>query len=240
MFWALFFPILITAGLGVAFRSRPAEVLKVAAVEPGASPRRCGRSRRSTSPSSIRRPANSCCGPARSRCSSSRAPAGAVVYRYDDTNPEGRTARMLADRAIQRAAGRADPVPRHRRAHARGRLALHRLPGARPRRPRHHEQRALGPRLLDRRFAPPQADQAADRHADVADVLPAVVPGVADDRARRRGRRAHRLRRAGVRRARARPAHRSGRHLRARVARRSARWRCSSPAARGRSRPCRA
>ena len=34
-----------------------------------------------------------------------------MVYRYDDTNPEGRTARMLADRAIQRAAGRADPVP---------------------------------------------------------------------------------------------------------------------------------
>ena len=33
-----------------------------------------------------------------------------MVYRYDDTNPEGRTARMLADRAIERAAGRADPV----------------------------------------------------------------------------------------------------------------------------------
>jgi ABC-type multidrug transport system permease subunit len=33
-----------------------------------------------------------------------------VEYRYDDTNPEGRSARMLADRAIQRAAGRVDPV----------------------------------------------------------------------------------------------------------------------------------
>jgi ABC-type multidrug transport system permease subunit len=32
-----------------------------------------------------------------------------VVYRYDDTNPEGRTARMLADRAVQHAAGRQDP-----------------------------------------------------------------------------------------------------------------------------------
>ncbi len=38
-------------------------------------------------------------------------PRGAVVYRYDDTNPEGRTARTLADGAVQRAAGRADPVP---------------------------------------------------------------------------------------------------------------------------------
>jgi ABC-2 type transport system permease protein len=35
---------------------------------------------------------------------------GSVVYRYDDTNPEGRTARMLADRAVQQAAGRVDPV----------------------------------------------------------------------------------------------------------------------------------
>jgi hypothetical protein len=35
---------------------------------------------------------------------------GTVVYRYDDTNPEGRTARMLANRAIQDAAGRKDPV----------------------------------------------------------------------------------------------------------------------------------
>ena len=33
-----------------------------------------------------------------------------MVYKYDDTNPEGRTARMLADRAVQRAAGRVDPV----------------------------------------------------------------------------------------------------------------------------------
>jgi ABC-type multidrug transport system permease subunit len=35
---------------------------------------------------------------------------GTVLYRYDDTNPEGRSARLLADRAVQRAAGRADPV----------------------------------------------------------------------------------------------------------------------------------
>jgi ABC-2 type transport system permease protein len=32
------------------------------------------------------------------------------VYRYDDTNPEGRTARILADRAMQQAAGRIDPI----------------------------------------------------------------------------------------------------------------------------------
>jgi len=35
---------------------------------------------------------------------------GPVAFRYDDTNPEGRSARALADRALQRAAGRVDPV----------------------------------------------------------------------------------------------------------------------------------
>jgi ABC-type multidrug transport system permease subunit len=35
---------------------------------------------------------------------------GDVAFRYDDTNPEGRSARNLADRALQRAAGRVDPV----------------------------------------------------------------------------------------------------------------------------------
>ena len=38
-------------------------------------------------------------------------PGGGVIYRYDDTNPEGRTARMIADRALQVASGRVDPVP---------------------------------------------------------------------------------------------------------------------------------
>jgi ABC-type multidrug transport system permease subunit len=37
-------------------------------------------------------------------------PNGGVVYQYDDTNPEGRAVRMLADHAVQQAAGRTDPV----------------------------------------------------------------------------------------------------------------------------------
>jgi len=45
------------------------------------------------------------------------------VYRYDDTNPEGRQARMLADQAIQRAAGRQDPIA--------GRDQIMREPGSR-------------------------------------------------------------------------------------------------------------
>jgi ABC-type multidrug transport system permease subunit len=36
---------------------------------------------------------------------------GSIVFEFDDTNPQARTARLLAESAIQRAAGRADPVP---------------------------------------------------------------------------------------------------------------------------------
>jgi hypothetical protein len=38
------------------------------------------------------------------------APDHGIVYRYDDTNPDGRAARLLVDRAVQRAAGRVDPA----------------------------------------------------------------------------------------------------------------------------------
>src|SRR5262245_43740340 len=34
IFWSMAFPILLAAGLGIAFRNRPSEVLKIAAVTP--------------------------------------------------------------------------------------------------------------------------------------------------------------------------------------------------------------
>src|SRR2546421_11528369 len=34
LFWVFVFPILLAAGLGIAFRNRPAEVLKIAVVSP--------------------------------------------------------------------------------------------------------------------------------------------------------------------------------------------------------------
>ncbi len=71
--------------------------------------------------------------------------------------------------------GGSDPVRDVRRSGARGRIALHRLPRAGPGRHGHHGQRHLGPRLFDRRRAPPQADEAHRRHADAAPLLPAVV-----------------------------------------------------------------
>jgi ABC-type polysaccharide/polyol phosphate export permease len=122
VFWAVFFPILLTAGLGVAFRSNPSEVLKVAASS-------------STLAEALRQDpaldvalldeaaAQTELRNGKVALLASAAPDGSVLYKFDDTNPEGRTARILADRAIQRSAGRVDPV--------RGEDQLVREPGAR-------------------------------------------------------------------------------------------------------------
>jgi ABC-type multidrug transport system permease subunit len=109
LFWVFGFPLLLAAGLGLAFRNTPAQVLSIGVVgtdraafegtpslavdtflnvEEGLRALRQGRIALL-----VERPA-----------------ADAVVYHYDDTNPEGRDARMRADLAVQTKAGREDPV----------------------------------------------------------------------------------------------------------------------------------
>ncbi|HQX81177.1 MAG TPA: ABC transporter permease [Vicinamibacterales bacterium] len=109
VFWSLLFPVLITVGLGIAFQSRPPDVLKVATTS-------------ATLASSLRLEPGLDVVQLEPVAAARQLAIGGVVllaeqsadglvtYRYDDTNPESRTARMLADRAIQRGAGRADPV----------------------------------------------------------------------------------------------------------------------------------
>ena len=110
VFWGLFFPILITAGHGIAFRSGPAEVLKVATSSPAIA--EALRQEPSLDVAVLDEPAAAQqLRVGKVALLAEAGPEGAVVYRYDDTNPEGRTARMFADRAVQRAAGRTDPVP---------------------------------------------------------------------------------------------------------------------------------
>lgn len=109
LFWVFIFPVLLAAGLGLAFRNRPADVLKIATVTP-----QLAQSLRQDKLLDVQQLS----GPAAEEALRTGKVAllvvpgsgGAVVYRYDDTNPEGRTARILADRALQRAAGRTDPV----------------------------------------------------------------------------------------------------------------------------------
>jgi ABC-type multidrug transport system permease subunit len=109
LFWVFIFPVLLAAGLGIAFRNRPADVLQIAAVTPQLA--QALRQEKLLDVAEL--PAAAAAAALRNgKIALLAAPSagGGVVYRYDDTNPEGRTARMLADRAVQRAAGRIDPV----------------------------------------------------------------------------------------------------------------------------------
>jgi ABC-type multidrug transport system permease subunit len=112
LFWSLAFPILLTVGLGIAFRNRPAERAHLAVVGRGA-----GAVMTALRSSSAIAPESLDAGVARRALRSGRiavvvhaAGDGAVTYEYDDTRPDARTARLLADDAIQRAAGRTDRV----------------------------------------------------------------------------------------------------------------------------------
>jgi ABC-type multidrug transport system permease subunit len=110
LFWVFIFPILLAAGLGLAFRNRPPDVIGIAAVTPELA--RALRQEKLLDVEQLSAPAaEAALRTGKVALLAAPSPGGVVVYRYDDTNPEGRTARMLADQAVQRAAGRADPVP---------------------------------------------------------------------------------------------------------------------------------
>jgi ABC-2 type transport system permease protein len=109
LFWVFVFPILLAAGLGIAFRNRPAEVLRIAAVTPQLV--------ESLKPEKLLEVQQLDQGAAEEALRTGKVAllvipgsGGATEYRYDDTNPEGRAARLLVDRAIQKAAGRVDPA----------------------------------------------------------------------------------------------------------------------------------
>jgi ABC-2 type transport system permease protein len=109
LFWVFIFPILLAAGLGIAFRNRPADVLKIAAVTPQLA-QSLGREKLLEVEQLATSAAEEALRTGKVALLAVPGPGGSVVYKYDDTNPEGRTARMLADRTVQRAAGRVDPV----------------------------------------------------------------------------------------------------------------------------------
>ena len=109
VFWVFIFPILLTTGLGIAFRNRPADVVKVGAV--GTQLADALRTDKSLSVELLDRAAGEqALRAGRITLLAVPGPGGAVTYRYDDTNPDGRNARLLVDRTVQRAAGARDAV----------------------------------------------------------------------------------------------------------------------------------
>jgi ABC-type multidrug transport system permease subunit len=109
IFWVFVFPILLTAILGLAFRSRPPDALPVAIVEsPHAAERLAALSKnRDLAPQVLSAD--------QARAALTHGRVVLVIsgdetpsYSYDTTQPESRTARLAVDSALQRAAGRVD------------------------------------------------------------------------------------------------------------------------------------
>lgn len=109
MFWIFVFPILLAAGLGIAFRNRPPDVLKIATTT-AALEKSLAQEKLLAVEQLNEKAARDALRTGKVALLAVPGANGSVVYEYDDTNPEGRTAKMLADRAVQVAAGRADPV----------------------------------------------------------------------------------------------------------------------------------
>ena len=108
IFWIFFFPILLAVGLGIAFRNRPADVLQVGATTVQLT-QALAADKGLTATTVDEAEGTHELATGRILLLAIQRADG-VAYKYDDTNPDARTARLLADRAVQAAAGRQDAV----------------------------------------------------------------------------------------------------------------------------------
>jgi ABC-type multidrug transport system permease subunit len=108
IFWIFIFPILLAVGLGIAFRNRPADVLQVGATTTQLT--QALAADKGLTAVTLDEPAGThALATGNILLLAIQRPDG-VAYKYDDTNLDARTARLLADRAVQTAAGRHDAV----------------------------------------------------------------------------------------------------------------------------------
>lgn len=108
IFWVFLFPILLSAGLGVAFQNRPPEQLKIGVADEKLAA--ALQQDRGLTVEVMDRAAGDVALRTGRIVLLALPSGGGVVYRYDDTNPDGRTARLLVDRAMQRSTGVQDAV----------------------------------------------------------------------------------------------------------------------------------
>jgi len=108
IFWIFVFPILLAVGLGIAFRNRPADVLQVGATTTQLTQALAG-DKGLTAVTLDEAAGTHALATGNILLLAIQTPQG-VAYKYDDTNPDARSARLLANRAIQIAAGRQEAV----------------------------------------------------------------------------------------------------------------------------------
>ncbi len=111
IFWVYGFPVLIAIGLGIAFSNRPADKVFVDIVQNEAAARVAADLKQSPDFVVSVHPEGEC----RDRLRLGKSlvvvvPGNTYAYMYDPTRPESVLARRRVDDALQRAAGREDPV----------------------------------------------------------------------------------------------------------------------------------
>lgn len=115
VFWTFVFPLLLAAGLGVAFRNRPPDVIRVGVVgDP--SMRATADALGSAEGLVVERFTHDTAAAAALRAGRvaivvARGDGSGIEYHFDPTRPDARTARLVVDEAVQRAAGRTDVRP---------------------------------------------------------------------------------------------------------------------------------
>lgn len=111
VFWVLIFPVLLALALGVAFRSRGPEAIAVGVQEgPGAA---AAASALAADPGlRVRRlpPSDARLALAAGKVALVLIPGDPPTFWFDPTREESRVVRLAADAALQRAAGRVDPL----------------------------------------------------------------------------------------------------------------------------------
>ena len=114
LFWVFIFPVLLTAGLGLAFRSKPDDSAIVALVASPARPNGAA-SLLAQSKRVIVKPMSADSAMEALRNSkvgiiAVEDASGNITYRYDRARDESRNARLIVDDALQHAAGRVEPI----------------------------------------------------------------------------------------------------------------------------------
>ncbi len=107
IFWVFVFPVLLALGLGIAFRSRPAQSLRVA-VQSGPEAAQLAEALDASGGlnADVLAPEDAHDLLRTGRVALVVVPGDPTTYIFDETRSEGRLARLMADDAIQTAAGR--------------------------------------------------------------------------------------------------------------------------------------
>ena len=114
VFWTFIFPLLLASGLGLAFRSRPADVAKVGILTTAPEADRIRTALVGDSSLQVVSLDDTAAVNALRIGTVALVvvplDSGRVEYRFDRARTEARTARLLVDEALQRASGRSDAV----------------------------------------------------------------------------------------------------------------------------------